>query len=253
MLEAEPNFKVLNNMQILYRISNNSYRKRRLPEATKEYCLNNFIANVLTSRDNLFIVGDNVEPNLREFLRSKDCDNIKFIDQQFGSNGASFRFQLELAASFDQQECVLLQEDDYLYKSAKWPFEIETSYSQMFGEALKFADYASMYDHPDKYISPSHGGNKFVSSDGVEQTGIFCTEHSHWKYTNSTTCTFASKAGTISRDLKIWMHFCSGDHPHDFQAFTALALKGRTLATSIPGRATHTELDHISPFFEKSM
>ncbi len=236
-------------MQILYRISNNSYRKQRLPEATKEYCLNNFIANVVTSQDYLLIVGDNVEPNLREFLRSKDCDNIKFVDRNFGSNGASFRFQLELAASFDHQECVLLQEDDYLYKSPQWPFGINTTYGKMFEEVLEFSDYASMYDHPDKYISPSLGGNKFVSCDGVESTGVFCTQYSHWKFTNSTTCTFASKAGTIRRDLKIWKQFCSGDHPYDFQAFTALALKGRKLATSIPGRATHAELNQISPFF----
>ena len=197
----------------------------------------------------MLIIGDNVDKHLKHFLESKESENIQFIDRNFGSNGASFRFQLELASSFDSDEQVLLQEDDYLYKAPDWPFATETTYKNIFCEALQYADYVSVYDHPDKYVSPSHGGNKLISSDGVEHTGVFCTKHSHWKYTNSTTCTFASKSGTIQKDLKIWKHFCSGNHPYDFQAFTALAIKGRKLATSIPGRATHTEINHISPFF----
>ncbi len=240
-------------MKILYRISNNSYKKPRLTEATKEYCVNNFIENVVNQKTQLFFIGDNVDAELRKFLMSKTSENIDFIDQSFGSNGASFRFQLELASSFDDNELVLLQEDDYLYKPAAWPFHSATTYNELFSQALEYADYVSVYDHPDKYLAPSLGGNKYIGQNGVENTGLFCTTHSHWKYTNSTTCTFASTARTIREDLKIWFHFCSGDHPYDFQAFTALGLKGRQLATSIPGRATHTELNHISPFFEQCL
>ncbi len=236
-------------MKILYRVSSNSYKKQRLPKATKEFCLENFIENVVNHQNQLFLIGDNVEEDLKKFLISKTAENIEFIDQSFGSNGASFRFQLELASSFNDDELVLLQEDDYLYKPAAWPFHAPITYEELFSQALEHADYASVYDHPDKYLAPSLGGNKLISETGVESTGLFCTAHSHWKYTNSTTCTFASTARTIRKDLKIWMHFCSGDHPYDFQAFTALGLKGRKLATSIPGRATHAELNQISPFF----
>ena len=236
-------------MKILYRVSSNSYKKPRLPEATKEFCLENFIKNVVHKCDEMILIGDNVDAPLKSFLETKMSDNIRFIDQQFGSNGASFRFQLELASSFNDDEVVLLQEDDYLYKSPNWPYYSSVSYNEIFSEALQYADYVSAYDHPDKYIAPSLGGNKFINESGVENTGLFRTPHSHWKYTNSTTCTFASTARTLRKDLKIWLHFCSGDHPYDFQAFTALGLKGRRLATSIPGRATHTELNQISPFF----
>ena len=100
-----------------------------------------------------------------------------------------------------------------------------------------FAHYVSFYDHPDKYLSPKTGGNKFITEQGVENTGIFCTKNSHWKYTNSTTCTFATTAGVIKKDQKLWKLFCSGNHPNDFQSFLALGSRGRTLATSLPGRA----------------
>ena len=86
-------------------------------------------------------------------------ENIRFIDQEFGSNGASFRFQLELASSFDDDEVVLLQEDDYLYKAPTWPYHSTISYSELFSEALQYADYVSVYDHPDKYIDAANGGN----------------------------------------------------------------------------------------------
>ena len=240
-------------MKILYRISSNTYKKPRLAEATKEYCVDNFIENVVNQNNQLFLIGDNVDEGLKTFLMSKTSENIDFIDHNFGSNGASFRYQLELASSFDDNELVLLQEDDYLYKPATWPFHSPTTYNELFSQALEYAHYVSVYDHPDKYLAPSLGGNKFISQNGVENTGLFCTSHSHWKYTNSTTCTFASRSRTIREDLKIWYHFCSGDHPYDFQAFTALGLKGRQLATSIPGRATHTELNYISPFFEQCL
>lgn len=236
-------------MQILYRISNNSYKKPRLSSATKEGCLENFINNVVTETDEMVIIADNVQAQLLDFIRSKSKRNIAVTEHNFGSNGASFRYQIELASSFPDEEIIMCQEDDYFYKPAEWPYQVKTTYGQLLEEVLDASDYASLYDHPDKYLPPALGGNKYISNEGVEHTGVFRTKHSHWKYTNSTTCTFACKSKTIRNDMKIWKQFCQGDHPHDFQAFVALSLKGRKLASSIPGRATHCELNFISPFF----
>lgn len=236
-------------MQILYRISNNSYQKERIQSATKEACLDTFIKFVVGKSDQISIICDNVEPTLQEIIDKFAAPNVSIIRKNLGSNGKSFSFQLELAAGFDSEEIVLLQEDDYLYKPANWPYGFETSYTQLIGEALSYADYVSFYDHPDKYLPPNLGGNPLISSNGIEKTEVFCTKNSHWKFTNSTTCTFASKAQTISKDLKVWRAFIINNHPHDFQAFLALGLKGRKLATSIPGRATHTDSNWISPFF----
>jgi hypothetical protein len=236
-------------MQILYRISNNSYNKERLPYASKEYCLSNFIDTVVTKEDQMLIIADGVNNDLLEAISSYVCDNIKIVKKNLGSNGASFRFQLEYAASLSENEIVLLQEDDYLYKNAGWPLNLDTCYSELIDEALSQADYVSFYDHPDKYVAPALGGNKFISPKGIENTGIFCTRHSHWKFTNSTTCTFACRARTIKEDIDTWKQFCPADHPYDFHAFIALGLRGRTLATPIPGKSTHTDTAYLSPFF----
>ena len=63
----------------------------------------------MTKRDQMILIGDNVDASLKSFLKAKTSENIRFIDQQFGSNGASFRFQLKLASSLDDDEVVLLQ------------------------------------------------------------------------------------------------------------------------------------------------
>lgn len=237
-------------MHVLYRISSNSYEKERLSFATKEYCLSNFVKNVVTSSDKMTIIADCVDTELRQIINSYKTSNIEILHKKLGSNGASFRFQIDLAASLPEGEIVLFQEDDYLYTSASWPYPNNTTYDGLIKEALQFAEYVSFYDHPDKYLSPKSGGNKFTTDQGVENTGIFRTENSHWKFTNSTTCTFATTSDVIKQDQKIWKTFCPENHPHDFQAFLALGVRGRLLATSIPGKSTHTEKPWLSPFFE---
>ena len=236
-------------MHVLYRISNNSYKKDRLPFATKKYCLSNFIENVLTASDKMTIIADCVEDELKQTIYTYETPNIKIIDEKLGSNGASFRFQIDFAISLPDDEIVLFQEDDYIYKPANWPYDSNTTYHELIKEGMRFAEYVSFYDHPDKYLPPAFGGNKFITDQGVENTGIFRTVNSHWKYTNSTTCTFAATSAVIRQDQKIWRAFCSGNHPHDFQSFLALGARGRKLATSIPGKSTHTEKPWISPFF----
>ena len=240
-------------MHVLYRISSNSYQKERLTFATKEYCLSNFIDNVLTPSDKMTIIADCVDNELKEIINSYKTSNIKVFHEELGSNGASFRFQIDFAASLPDGEIVLFQEDDYLYKPANWPYQNETTYDGLTKEALQLSDYVSFYDHPDKYLSPKLGGNKFITDQGVENTGIFRTKNSHWKFTNSTTCTFATTSDVIRQDQKIWKTFCPGKHPHDFQSFLALGIRGRKLATSLPGRSTHTEKPWISPFFQRAL
>ena len=236
-------------MHVLYRISNNSYKKERVPTASKEYCLVTFINNVLAEHDNMTIIADGVNAELLDFISSKKKKNIEILRESLGSNGASFRFQLDYASELPKNTIILFQEDDYIYKKACWPHNTGFTYHEMISHALEFADYISFYDHPDKYMSPKVGGNPLISEKGTEKTEVFCTKSSHWKYTNSTTCTFACTVETIKQDAQIWKHFCPANHPHDYQAFLALGLRGRKLATSIPGKATHCDMQWISPFF----
>ena len=168
-------------MHVLYRISSNSYEKERLSFATKEYCLSNFIENVLTESDKMTIIADSVDHKLRQFVDRSEAANIEILHETLGSNGASFRFQIDFATSLPDGEIVMFQEDDYLYMPANWPYRTNKTYHELINEALDFAHYVSFYDHPDKYLSPKFGGNKFITDHGVENTGIFRTSNSQIK------------------------------------------------------------------------
>ena len=105
-------------------------------------------------------------------------------------------------------------------------------------EGLQYADYVTLYDHPDKYIK---GANPEIVDIG-EQTILFKTNGSHWKYTNSTTGTFACKQKTLKEDYDVWIKFyneCSVGW-WDYLSFKELrSIKNRKIASSIPGRSSH--------------
>jgi len=239
-------------MKFLYRISNNSYYKERLHNATKEACFLNFCKNYPILSDKIYVVADNVNVQLKQFLVENLPKNGHLIEVNTGSNGASFRLQLELTKQIDQDEVVVFQEDDYLFKSHRSDCDTKKKNNTITLEGLDRADYISLYDHPDKYISPTLGGNPAITDDGVEKTGVFLTQSSHWKYTNSTTLSFAAKAKTILEDTPIWMQYCAGNHPNDYQAFLALKRRGRKVATPIPGLSTHAEISWLSPLHDWS-
>ena len=65
--------------------------------------------------DNMTIIADCVDEGLRQTVDNYENSNIKIIHEKLGSNGASFRFQIDFATSLPDDEIVLF-EDDYLYK-----------------------------------------------------------------------------------------------------------------------------------------
>ncbi len=108
-----------------------------------------------------------------------------------------------------------------------------------------------MYDHPDKYLDPSLGGNPYCAG-GAEDTRVYLTESCHWKITNSTTMTFAAKVSTLKRVESILREYTSGTHPNDFQMFLKLREVGELLVTPLPGYATHGETAWLSPLTDWS-
>jgi len=237
-------------MRILYRISNNSYNKTKLINASKERCFQNFLDNFLTKKDMLYVIADNVNEDLGNYLKTSIPENGHLFEVNTGSNGASFRLQLNLVSQIPPDEVVFFHEDDYLYRK----HENETPDNKFNNitllEGLEKAEYVTLYDHPDKYLPPELGGNPLISKMGVEYSGIFLTKNSHWKYTNSTTLTFAAKASTILADRAIWLKYVSGDHPDDFHAFIELGKRGRLLASAIPGLSSNTEPPWLSPLYD---
>lgn len=224
-------------LTIFYRVSNNSYKKEKLPLATKEGCLKNFLKVFDNGQNKIHILGDNItEEPLKAFLLGLPSPAVTLEFSQL-NNAQSFKYVYSKAVGLPDTETVYFVEDDYLHLP-KSSIALE--------EALQRSYYASLYDHPDKYVD---GINPYVKHGG-EVTKVIKTNSTHWKFTNSTTMTFAAKAKTLKEDKEVWDEFLTGAHPHDFHAFVALYKKGRSLVTPIPALATHAEPKWLSPFVD---
>lgn len=73
--------------------------------------------------------------------------------------------------------------------------------------------------------------------------------HCHYWRTNSTTMTFATLVKTIRDDNDEVMAFFSSRerHPDDFDLWLTLSVKGKHLASTVPGCSTHGETALLSP------
>jgi hypothetical protein len=206
--------------KIFYRISSESHPKEKLPGATKTRCLQNFM-NVFGNQ--LVVIADNCHEDLLQHLESL---GLPLFQTNLGNSG-SFRHALNLATQLDPEQMVYFVEDDYLHLPLA---------KRLLPEALPYADYVTVYDHPDKY-GPIY--------DGGEMSKVFRTRSGHWRFTSSTTMTFAAQVKTLREDFMDWMVGSEGDQPDDFGTFTRLGEgKGRTVAVSVPGASCHTDLTY---------
>jgi hypothetical protein len=226
-------------MKVLYRISDAGNQKQKLDFASKKHCFENCLK--VFGKDSISVFADNCLPRTIEMINDF---GLTPVESQFG-NALSWKKTARFALdNFGKEESVYFVEDDYLH--------LENAL-KVLEEGLQIADYVSLYDHPDKY---KDGENPFVDGGG-EASKVFLTTSSHWKTTNSTTMTFATKVQTLIDDWSVWLEFTSEGFPNDFGAFQRLCGIGnwenrifgnrRTLITCIPARSTHTEKDYVSP------
>ncbi|MBE8949816.1 MAG: hypothetical protein SR3Q1_04360 [Quinella sp. 3Q1] len=148
-------------------------------------------------------------------------------------------------------------------------------------EGLEIADYVTLYDHPDLYHPDGRGPSPFVH-DGMPQSSIYLTAHSHWRSIIFATFTFAARVKTLLEDRDVWRRFCIGKNPYDVGAFTVLTKyddlneakrvikmgfgglanfvienffserKKRLLISPMPAFSTHTETNYLSPLVDWS-
>jgi len=232
-------------MKIYYRISNNSYKKNRLSNATKEHCLTNFLQEFDRPENVISIIADNVtDSELDKFIDSK-CKNNIIRENTKLSNSKSFCHCLKRACiESDDSENIYFAEDDYLYLPNAFDY---------LKEGLSISDYVTLYDHPDKYLNAFDGGNPQIEDHG-EITRVVITPSIHWKLTNSTTGTFGVRSKTIKQDQPIWEKYFSGSYGRDYEACCELIqLHGRSLISCIPGKATHSEVPWLSPLTNWSL
>lgn len=207
-------------MHAFYRISDASYPKMKLPGCTKKYCLSRFTHEFWWDDIYYTIIADRCSESL-EYVRDHIWKDSR-VETDLG-NAGSFRRTLRMASLLPDDEIVYFVEDDYFHGGGC---------ANVIMDAPPY-DYWTAFDHPDKYEKQyGHG----------EIGKVIRTKHCHWRETISTTMTFASRAGTIKRDMDIWLKYTEGDHPQDHFAFEHLNRLGRKLVCAIPGRAWHTDL-----------
>lgn len=205
---------------------------------TKKQCFESFYEEF--KGEKIVVIVDNSTDESFDFFKTFSLFGL--IRTSLG-NGASAYFAMEYATENFSDEILYFAEDDYLYKSKKCATLIK--------EGLELSDYCSLYDHGDKYKNFNSQSNPLLKDVG-ESTILFRTQSSHWKYTNSTTMTFAAKREVLFEDLSLIKDFCISSIPRDFAMFLELArVKKRTIATCVPGKSTHFSPDkeNMSPFF----
>ena len=222
-------------MRIIYRISDVGYSKVKPNYITNEKCLAN--ATEVFKDPIWSIIADNVSKETEGMIKKYVTkDNIEYVSK--GSGAKTFNLALDKALQYDDEEIIYFIENDYLHRPGG---------EAIIKEGLDLgASFVTLYDHPDKYIDPSKGGNPYCKG-GAEDTRVYLTKSVHWKITNSTTMTFATTVKTLKEVEPILRKHTTGTYPRDFDMFLELRENNRILISSIPGYATHGETAWLTP------
>jgi len=224
-------------MKVIYRISDAGYNKIKPEYINNESCLKNFCNVFFDHIYDIHIIADNCsESTINMIKRYIDSANIENVS--IGHGAGTFNLALHKALKWENEEIVYFVENDYLHKQNS-PNILKEGFDLG-------ASFVSLYDHPDKYLDPSRGGNPYCEG-GAEDTRVYLTNSCHWKITNSTTMTFASKVSTLKNTETVLRKWTTGTYPEDFKMFLELREQNELLITSIPGYATHGETAWLSP------
>lgn len=219
-------------MHKIYRISDGKKEVTHIESISKLKCLSNFTKHL--GAENTTFILDNCSFGTKRIIEALEQP---IIETDLG-NAGTLKKAFELALELPPNDIIYFVEDDFLHTAGA---------EGLIKEALEKVDYVTLYDHSDKYVT---GVNPYVTELG-EKTAVFLTEHSHWKLTNSTVQTFATRVKTLREDKDIlWKYNFNGPVPDSFRTFIELGQKGRLLASPIPGRATHCHPLWLTPFVD---
>lgn len=228
-------------MHIFYRISDQGYKKNKPFYINNKNCLKNFCNIFNEYLDTMHVIADNISHETTNMIKQYIKTDI--IHTSIGNGAGTFNLALDNSLLLPENEIVYFVENDYLHK-------LDAPQILLEGLSLNPA-FVTLYDHPDKYLDPSQGGNKFCEGS-AENTRVYLTKSCHWKITNSTTMTFASKVNTLKKYEHIFRKWTKDSHPHDFQMFIELMKEKAFLISSIPGYSTHGETAWLSPLINWS-
>lgn len=229
-------------MKIIYRISDTGYNKVKPEYINNEACLKNFCNVFFDYIHDILIIADNISEDTDNMIqRYISRDQILYVS--VGHGAGTFNIALDEALKYAEDEIIYFVENDYLHRQLS---------PKVLQEGFELgAAFVALYDHPDKYMDPSKGGNPYCEG-GAEDTRVYLTDSCHWKITNSTTMTFAAKVSTLKRVESTLRKWTVGQHPHDFQMFLDLRQQNELLITPLPGYATHGETAWLTPLTDWS-
>jgi len=229
-------------MKIIYRISDTGYNKVKPDYVNNENCLRNFCNIFFDYIYDITVLADNCSDDTITMIK-KYIDPVNIRKVSVGHGAGTFNLALDEALKYDDLTTIYFVENDYLHKQFS---------PKIITEGLSLgASFVSLYDHPDKYMSPSQGGNPYCEG-GAEDTRVYLTESTHWKITNSTTMTFAATVSTLKKAEETLRKYTQGTYPEDFKMFLDLREQGKLLISSIPGYSTHGETAWLSPLTDWS-
>jgi hypothetical protein len=169
---------------------------------------------------------------------------VPTVEIKAGSGDASFEALLQVIISipFQENDIIYILEDDYVHREG-WPKILREGFGEQRPKHISF-DYLSLYDHLDKY---EFANDAFlIKSYSDLKAQLTLSESVHWRTVPSTTNTFAMTMKTFKDDFRFHMLFKNNDH----DKFLFLGLRGRKLATCIPGYSTHCHKDYMTPFVD---
>lgn len=233
----------MNKLNIIYRISDTGYKKNKPNYINNENCLKNFTSVFSNYLDDIHIIADNVSNEtfsmIKKYVNEK---NIELVS--VGHGAGTFNLALNKALKYEDSTIVYFVENDYLHKPGSDTVLLE-------GFNLQFP-FVSLYDHPDKYICSSVGGNPLCYG-GAENTRVYLTKTCHWKITNSTTMTFASRVSDLKTNEHVFRKWTNINHyPDDFKIFLELRENKQYVITPIPSFSTHGEVEWLAPIIDWS-
>jgi FkbM family methyltransferase len=231
------------NVHIVYRTSDAGYKKVKPNYVNNGACLKNAIEKFPTNKFQWNIIADNTSDSTNKEIESIAPD-VSINHVSIGHGAGTFNLALDYALTLENDAIVYFLENDYIHRKGSYQALIMAMHS------LQPA-FASLYDHPDKYMDPSIGGNMYCEG-GAEDTRVYMVGGVHWKITNSTTMTFAATVSTLKRVEPILRKWTNTSHPHDFEMFMELREHGEILITPIPGYSTHGETQWLSPAIDWS-
>ena len=210
-----------------------SQHKNRFFNFSRFQCYRNLLETIDLSSANLTFILDVAKGGVHFLNQEANHPVIKIRE---GTEAGAFLKLLQIveAKNFHPDTILYFVEDDYLHQRG-W---VQRLFEVM---ELKGIDYATLYDHKDKYTELYQ---KLSSK-------IYVTASNHWRTIPSTTQTFAVRWKTLQEDLQIHRKYSSHcSISADHQKFLALTKKGRTLVSSVPGFSTHVEVEFASPCFD---